>query len=132
MKQHFTTSALLSSLLAAGIFTLTLPAYAQMGGAGMMGANNTMPGSGAQQMSEIQHNMSGQMMGLSEQMSRGNMSPALQKQMSERMRTMATMMGSMSGMTGKGMVMDADTQKRMDQMRMQMNTMMQGGQQMMK
>jgi len=54
------------------------------------------------------------------------MSAAQQKQMSERMRKMATMMDDMSGMMGKGMMMDADTQKRMDQMRKQMDEMMHG------
>ncbi len=131
MKHNFTSSTLLSTLFAAGIFALAVPAYAQMG-PGMMGANNGAPGSGSQQMSEIQHNMSTQMMGMSGEMSKGNMSPAMQKQMSERMQTMGTMMNNMSGMMGNGTMTNADRQKRMEQMRMQMNTMMPGGQQMMK
>ena len=70
--------------------------------------------------------MADQMMGMSGEMSKGTMSGAQQKQMSERMRKMATMMNDMSGMMGKGMMMDADTQKRMDQMRKQMDEMMHG------
>ena len=66
------------------------------------------------------------MMGMSGEMSKGTMSAAQQKQMSERMRKMATMMDDMSGMMGKGMMMDADAQKRMDQMRKQMDEMMHG------
>lgn len=126
MKQQLTTSALLSSLFAAGIFALALPVNAQqMGGPGMMG--NTMPGPGAQQMSGLQHDMSTQMMGMAGEMAKGNMSAAQQKLMSERMRTMGTMMGDMSGMMGQGMMMDANTQNRMNQMRTQMDGMMHGG-----
>jgi len=128
MKQHFTTSTLLATLLAAGVFVVSVPASAQMG-SGMMGdkMGNSMSGSGAQQMSGLQQDMSGQMMGMSADMSKGNMSATQQKQMGERMRMMGSMMGDMSSMTGKGMVMDADTQKRMEQMRMQMKGMMHGG-----
>ncbi|MHB1053831.1 MAG: hypothetical protein ACYCZT_12305 [Thiobacillus sp.] len=128
MKQYFTTSKLLASLFAAGVFVVSVPASAQMG-SGMMGdkMGTSMTGSGAQQMSGLQHDMSGQMMGMSAEISKGNMSAAQQKQMGERMRMMGTMMGDMSSMTGQGMVMDAETQKRMEQMRMQMKGMMPGG-----
>lgn len=128
MKRYFTTSKLLASLVAAGVFALSVPVSAQMG-AGMTGdkMGNSMPGAVAQQMSGLQHDMSGQMMGMSAEMSKGNMNETQQKQMGERMRMMGTMMGEMSGMMGKGMVMDADTQKRMEQMRMQMKGMKHGG-----
>ncbi|MHB1084873.1 MAG: hypothetical protein ACYCZA_08535 [Thiobacillus sp.] len=126
MKQHLTTSALLSSLFAAGILALALPVNAQqMGGPGMMG--NSMPGPGIQQMSGLQHDMATQMMGMAGEMAKGNMSAAQQKLMSERMRTMGNMMGDMSGMMGQNMMMDANTQNRMNQMRTQMNGMMHGG-----
>lgn len=124
MKQQ-TLSALLSSLAAASVFALSLPAGAEMG-AGMMDAKKNVPGSGAQQMSTMEHDMADQMMSMSGEMSRGNMSAAQQKQMSERMRKMATMMDDMSGMMGKGMMMDAENQKRMDQMRKQMDEMTHG------
>lgn len=125
MKQHFTLSALLSSVVAAGVFALALPANAQMG-PGMMDSEKRGQCPGAQQMSTMENDMADQMMGMSGEMSKGTMSAAQQKQMSERMRKMATMMDDMSGMMGKGMMMDADTQKRMDQMRMQMDEMMRG------
>ncbi|WP_018079102.1 hypothetical protein [Thiobacillus denitrificans] len=129
MKQHLTTSALLSSLFAAGIFALALPVNAQQMGPGMAGnkMGNSMPGPGAQQMSGLQHDMSTQMMGMAGQMGNGNLSAAQQKLMSERLRTMGTMMGDMSGMMGQGMMMDANTQNRMNQMRTQMDGMMHGG-----
>lgn len=125
MKQHVTLSALLSSVVAAGIFALALPANAQMG-QGMMDAKKSGQCPGAQPMSTMSHDMADQMMGMSGEMSKGTLSAAQQKQMSERMRKMATMMDDMSGMMGKGMMMDADTQKRMDQMRKQMDEMMPG------
>ncbi|MHB1232210.1 MAG: hypothetical protein ACYCZQ_06490 [Burkholderiales bacterium] len=125
MKQHFTLSALLSAFIAAGTFALALPAGAQMG-SGMMDAKNGGPGSGAQQMSGIEHDMANQMMGMSGEMSKGTMSTMQQKQMGERMRKMATMMDDMSGMMGKGMMMNAENQKRMDQMRKQMDEMRHG------
>ena len=124
MKQHVTLSALLSSLAAAGVFALAIPANAQMGSG--MDAKKGGQCPGAQQMSTTERDMADQMMGMSGEMSKGNMSAAQQKQMSERMRKMATMMEDMSGMMGKGMMMDADTQKRMDQMRRQMDEMMHG------
>lgn len=126
MKQNFTTSALLSSLFAAGIFALALPVNAQQMGPGMMGGN-TSPGPGAQQMSGLQHDMAAQMMGMAGEMARGNLNADQQKLMSERMRTMGTMMDDMSGMMGQGMMMDANTQNRMNQMRTQMDGMMHGG-----
>ena len=122
MKQHFALSALLSAFIAAGTFSLALPANAQMG-AGKMDAQKGMPGSGAQQMSGIEHDMADQMMGMAGEMSKGTMSAAQQKQMGERMRKMATMMDDMLGMMGKGMMMNAENQKRMDQMRKQMDEM---------
>jgi len=127
MKQHFALSALLSAFIAAGIFELAIPANAEMG-AGKMDAQKGMPGSGAQQMSGIEHDMAGQMMGMSGEMSKGNMSAVQQKQMGERMRKMATMMDDMSGMMGKDMMMNAENQKRMDQMRKQMDEMAHGAQ----
>jgi hypothetical protein len=131
MKRAFKSSAVVSFLLAAAIFSSAIPAGAQMA-PGKMESKTGVPGAGAQQMSEMQHNMAGQMSDMSTAMSKGTMTPAVQKQMSERMGTMATMMDGMSGMMGKGMMADADSQKRMDQMRVQMNSMMQGGQHMMK
>ena len=127
MKQHLALSALLSAFIAAGVFSLALPANAEMG-AGKMDAQKGGPGSGAQQMSGIEHDMADQIMGMSGEMSKGGMSAAQQKQMSERMRKMAIMMDDMSGMMGKGMMMDTENQKRMDQMRKQMDEMAHGAQ----
>lgn len=94
-------------------------------GPGMMGGPKG-PGPGAQQMSTMTHDMADQMVGMSGEMSKGNLSAAQQKQMSERMRKLATMMDDMSGMMGKGMMPDPEMQKRMEQMRKQMDGMMKG------
>lgn len=127
MQQHFTKSVWVTILLVGGIFALAFSAYAQMG-SGMMGDSNGMHSACAPQMAQLHHDLSGQMKAMSEAMSAGSMSPTQQKQMSERMRTMASMMDDMSGMMGKGMMKSADGQKRMQQMRMQMDTMMHGEQ----
>lgn len=128
MKQHFGKSVALSALFATGFLAIALPAAAQMG-PGMMGAGNSMRGSYAGQMSELQRDMAGEMATMSGVMSKGSMSPALQKQMGERMHTMADMMKSTSNMMGQGKMMNPDNQKRMDQMRTQMDALMHGGQQ---
>jgi len=111
-----------------GILSLALlgavGAYAQPGGA--KGGHADMGGPGAQQMGGMMHEAD-QMMEMSGRMSQGQMTPEQQKQMAERMRIMATMMDRMSGMAGKGMMMDADMQKQIGEMRRQMDDMMKGG-----
>lgn len=127
MQQRFTKSVWLTTLLVSGIFALAFSAYAQKG-QGMMGGNQGMRGACAQQMVDLHHDLAGQMKTMSEAMSEGNLSPALQKQMSERMQTMATMVDDMSGMMGKGMMKSPEGQERMQQMRTQMDTLMHGEQ----
>ena len=126
MGQRFGESALLPALLAAGLFVLALPTSAQMG-PGMTGTSHCMRGSCARQMSELQRDLASQMQDMSGKMSMGTVSAALQKQMGDRMRAMADMMDSMSGMMGQGRVMNADSQKRMEGMRVQMKALMHGG-----
>lgn len=111
-------------LLVAGI-AIAVPVYAaKHGGPGMMdGKGGGMGGPGSQQMSGMMHDMADQMMGISGQMSKGNLNADMQKRMGGQMRDMATMMDNMSGMMGKGMMMDAAQQKQMDQMRKQMDDM---------
>lgn len=81
-------------------------------------------GPGAQQMSPMMHDLSGQMKQMSDMMTPGNMNPAMQKQMAERMQAMSSMMEHMSGMMGHNMMMDAGMQKQMGDMRKQMDEMM--------
>lgn len=108
------------SLLAA--MALAAPARAQMG-QGMTGGQKGM---GSQQMSGVMHDMAGQMRSLAGEMAGGNVSAERQKQMGERMRSMAGMLDDMSGMAGRGMMVDPGMQKRMTEMRRQMDEMMRG------
>ncbi|MGC2459157.1 MAG: hypothetical protein WA435_14310 [Gallionellaceae bacterium] len=126
MKNNFNVSTLLSSLIAASIFALALPASAQMN-SDMMAGKKGVAGSAEQQMSGMTHDMADQMMDMSRGMSQGNMNAMQQKQMGERMGKMGSMMNDLSVMMGKGMMMDADNQKRMDQMRKQMEELMHSG-----
>ncbi len=107
-----------AGLLVLGL-ALALPAHAQMGG------QQGMDGPGAQKMGGVMRDMAEQMKLTAGHMSQGKLSAAEQKQTAERLRTMATMLDRISGMVGKGMTMDADMQKQMDQMRKQMDDMMQ-------
>ncbi len=81
-------------------------------------------GPGAQQMSPMMHDMSGQMKQMADMMTHGNMDAAMQKQMAERMQAMSSMMEHMSGMMGHSMMMDGNMQKQMGDMRKQMDEMM--------
>lgn len=131
MKKIFTVSTLATSLVAASIFALALPASAEMNSDNMT-AKKTAAAPAAQQMSEMTHDIAGQMMEMSGEMNHGNMNAMQQKQMGERMGKMGTMMNDLSGMMGngmmgKGMMMDADNQKRMNQMRKQMGEIMPSG-----
>jgi len=109
------TGALLAGLVSGGA------SYAQMG-QGMMGGG--APGPGAQQMSGMMHDLSKEMTEMSDLMAKGNMPADMQKLMGQQMKEMAGMMDRMSGMMGQGMMMNPDTQKQMDQMRMRMDEMM--------
>jgi len=117
MKERHVRNAAIA--LIAGMGLMATPLYADMHGKGMMGDQK----SGMTQMSGMTHDMASQVMGMSGEMSKGNLSASQQKQMSERMRKMATMMDDMSGMMGKGMMMDAEQQKKMGEMRKQLDAM---------
>jgi hypothetical protein len=125
MKQ--TTRRIFGATLALTVMLAVAPVYAQTGQGMMAGEGGQGQGSGAPQLSSIMHDMAGQMMEMSGSLSKGNMSTGMQKQEGQRMHEMSTMMDKMSGMMGKGLMMDADTQMQMDQMRARMNQMMKEG-----
>ena len=98
-----------------------LPTYAEkLGGADAMGEKGA-PGS--QQMSGMMHEISGEMNEMSGMMGKGGINPDAMKKMSNQMKQMGDMMENMSGMVGRGTMMDANTQKQMDQMRKQIDQM---------
>lgn len=134
MKHHVSSAVFFSTLATAGMLGLAMPASAQMG-PGAMDPQKGMPMSGAQQMSGMAQEMSEQMMRMSGEMTEGKINPIQQKQMAERMRTMAAMMQDMSGMMtkgtmGTGVLMDTETQNKMNQMRKQMQMMSPGAKSM--
>jgi len=112
-----------AGVLAAGMLLIFSAYGAQQDGP----KANMPPGAGAQQMSEMLRDMSGQMGEMFKTMSRGNLTQAQQKQMADRMRTMSGMMQNLSVMAGGGMMLDDEHQKQMQDMRKQMNQMMKEG-----
>lgn len=107
-------------------------AYAQTGGpkGAEAGASSSVwgretGGPGAQTMGGMMKDMAEQMKAMAGHMSQGELSATEQKQAADRLRTMAQMLDRMSGMAGKGMTTDADMNKQMNQMRKQMDDMMQ-------
>jgi len=122
MKAQYIRNAAIA--LMAGAWLVATPLYAEMpsGKAMDKGAMADQKG-GMTQMSGMMHDMADMMMGVSGEMSKGDMNAARQKQMSERMRDMSMMVDNMSGMMGKGMMMDAEQQKKMSDMRQKMDAM---------
>jgi hypothetical protein len=68
--------------------------------------------------------MTQEMARMTEQMSRGDLSPEDSKKMGEQMARMAKFMRFMSGLEARPAHSHAQLQKQMDQMRIQMNEMM--------
>ena len=75
-------------------------------------------------MYQMMKDMTDQMGQMTEQMSRGELTPEQRKQMTDRMGLMSTMMRRMSGLAGRPAMKDTEWQKQMDQMRKQMDMMM--------
>lgn len=72
---------------------------------------------------QMMKDMTEEMTGMTEQMSRGDLKPDETKTMTERMSRMAKMMQFMSGLAARPAHTHAQLQKQMDQMRLQMNEM---------
>lgn len=124
MKTQYVRNAAIA--LIAGLGLVATPLHAEMPGGKDMGKGMMDQKGGMTQMSGMMHDMADNMMSMSGDMGKGDMSAARQKQMSDRMREMAMMMDGMSGMMGKGMMMDAEQQKKMDEMRKQVDAMHKG------
>ena len=117
------SGALKTGVLAAG----TLLIFSAYGAQHTGPKANMPPGAGAQQMSEMMHDMRGQMEEMSKAMSQGNMTSAQQKRIADRMHAMSEMMGNLSGMMGGGMMLGDEHQRQMQGMRKQMDQMMKEG-----
>lgn len=105
-----------SVVLISGL-SFALPAFAQLHSG--TGEHSMADG----QVSEMMHDMSGEMKAMSSVMGKGDMNPNAMKSMANQMMQMSSMMENMSGMMGKGPMMDADHSKQMEKMRMQMEQM---------
>jgi polyhydroxyalkanoate synthesis regulator protein len=77
-----------------------------------------------QRLYKIMKDMTQEMTGMTELMSRSNLTPDQRKQMAQRMELMSGMMRRMSGFAAMPAMMDPEQQKQMDEMRKQMDEMM--------
>ena len=76
-----------------------------------------------QMLNQMMKDMTQQMTAMTDEMSRGELTPDQNKKMSERMATMANVMRRMSGLGARPHMREGDWQKQMDQMRRQMDEM---------
>ena len=72
---------------------------------------------------QMMKDMAQEMVRMTEQMSRGKLTPEQRKQMAKRMRFMSTVMRRMSGLEGRSAMSESDWQKQMKRMRKQMDEM---------
>ena len=112
MKTPYIRNAAIA--LIAGIGLMATPLYAEGG---------QEAGTGMTQMSGMMHDLADSMIALSGEMSKGEMSTARQKQMSKRMQEMSLMLDDLSGMLGKGMTMNVEQQKKMSELRKQLDAL---------
>jgi len=78
-----------------------------------------------QMLNQMMKDMTQQMAAMTDEMSRGELTPEQNKTMSERMAAMANVMRRMSGLGARPHMREGDWQKQMDQMRKQMDAMAQ-------
>lgn len=77
-----------------------------------------------QRLYKMMKDMTQEMTGMTEQMSRADVTPDQRKQMALRMEAMSGMMHRMSGFEAMPAMMEPEQQKQMDEMRKQMDEMM--------
>lgn len=75
-------------------------------------------------MYKMMVDMTQQMTGMAEQMSRGDLAPDQRKQMAQKMEMMSGMMRRMSGFEAMPAMNDPEQKRQMDEMRKQMDEMM--------
>ncbi|MBX9945997.1 MAG: hypothetical protein K2Y40_18125 [Reyranella sp.] len=106
--------ACLGMLLAATAMAQSPPPATTQGGASVH----------HQRLFMMMKDMTQEMTTMTEQMSRGELTPDQRKQMSLRIELMSGMMRRMSGFEAMPAMMDPEQQKQMDEMRKQMDEMM--------
>jgi hypothetical protein len=77
-----------------------------------------------QRIYQLMKDMSQEMSKMTEQMSGSDLKPETREQMSKRMELMSTMMRRMSGLAARPAMSDPESQKQMEEMRVQMDDMM--------
>lgn len=112
MKIRYMRNAAIA--LIAGMGLMATPLYAESG---------QEAGAGMTQMSSMMHDLADSMIALSGEMRKGEMSSTRQKQMSQRLQKMSLMLDDLSGMLGKGMTIDAEQQKKMSELRKQLDAL---------
>jgi hypothetical protein len=78
-----------------------------------------------QLLNQMMKDMTQEMSAMTDEMSRGELTPEQNRKMSERMGSMASIMRRMSGLGARPHMKEGDWQKQMDQMRKQMDEMAQ-------
>jgi len=78
-----------------------------------------------QMLNQMMSDMTREMTAMTDEMSRGELTPEQNKRMSDRMAVMATIMRRMSGLGAQPHMREGEWQKQMDQMRRQMDGMKQ-------
>ncbi len=77
-----------------------------------------------QRIADMMKDMTQAMGSMTDQMSKGDLTPEQRKQMAQRMDRMSHMMHRMSGLESRPAMKDAESQKQMDVMKKQMGEMM--------
>ena len=116
-KRVVSTMATIACL---GIFFVT-PANAQyVAGTGQQSAMTLHH----QRIADIMKDMTQAMGSMTDQMSKGDLTPEQRKQMAQRMERMSAMMHRMSGLESRPAMKDSESQKQMGLMKKQMDEMM--------
>lgn len=115
----------MTMLIAAAVASIallaTVPASAQISANPIW---QDIPHQYHQWLSQMMKDMTGQMGQMTEQMSRGDLSPEQRLQMAQQMGRMSMMMRRISSLVARPALKEADWQQKMQQMRKQMDEMM--------
>ena len=112
---------LIAAVVASVALLATVPASAQISANPIW---QDIPHQYHQWLSQMMKDMTGQMGQMTEQMSRGDLSPEQRLQMAQQMGRMSMMMRRISSLVARPALKEADWQQKMQQMRKQMDEMM--------
>lgn len=75
-------------------------------------------------LQQMMKDMTTEMAGMTEAMSKGDLNPQIRSQMADRMRRMSGLMRRMSGLASRPAMSEPEAEKQMEQMRKSMDRMM--------